>query len=135
MTEGPNQVMMKTLDPMFESGLTVTNVTADNKYELTHPNGKTVGAILSGKIAEPEEVKSHGQVQGMGPGGEFSYDKCAFAELRVEPGSLQEVLVLHIASPQEIYVTPCDQVGPRSPFSGISEKSMPAGKVLDLTLE
>ena len=56
MSEGPSQVMMKTLDPIFESGLTVTDIREENRHVLTHPNGKTVGQIITQKIAEPAKV-------------------------------------------------------------------------------
>ena len=62
-----NQVMMRTLDPVLEAGLTVSEVLreAEGKvtYKLTHPNGSLVSKIISEKIAEPEEKKSKGEVQ------------------------------------------------------------------------
>merc|ERR1719204_2560687 len=109
-----NQVMMRTLDPVLEAGLTVSEVLreAEGKvtYKLTHPNGSLVSKIISEKIAEPEEKKSKGEVQGMDASGFFAYDKCNFAELEVDAVNLQEVFVLHVDGPQEIYVTPCDQL-------------------------
>ena len=62
-----NQVMMRTLDPVLEAGLTVSEVLreAEGKvtHKLTHPNGSLVSKIISEKIAEPEEKKSKGEVQ------------------------------------------------------------------------
>jgi len=110
MSEGPSQVMMKTLDPIFESGLTVTDIREENRHVLTHPNGKTVGQIITQKIAEPAKDRSRGEIQGMEVGGGFNYEKCTFAELKVDPSAKQEVLVLHVGGPQEVYVTPCDQL-------------------------
>ena len=89
-----NQVMMKTLDPVFEAGLTVSEVLREAgegkvTHKLTHPNGSPVAKIISDKIAEPEEKKSKGEVQGMDASGFFAYDKCNFAELKVDPNNLQ----------------------------------------------
>merc|ERR1712142_183598 len=117
MTEEPNKLMMKALDPIFELGLEVTEITTtkgeERRYVLKHPNGQTVGDILSKKIREPADQKAApGQVQGMEVGGQFNYERCHFAELRMsEPKEeRQEVVVLHVESPTEIYVCPLDQI-------------------------
>ena len=64
-----------------------------------HPSGTLVSKIISDKIAELEEKKSRGEVQGMDASGFFAYDKCNFAELKLDSANLQEVFVLLINGP------------------------------------
>jgi len=84
----------------------------DKKFILKHPNGKTVNTIIKEKLSEPSDTAVPREIQGEEADGQFNYDRVHIAALVPDkPDLLQEVVILHTESPQQIFVCPKNQIG------------------------
>ncbi|XP_040572003.1 uncharacterized protein [Lepeophtheirus salmonis] len=90
--------------PLLRVPLTLQNVMENGKKAiLRHPNGKTINELLKKKIIS-DESKLFGEYEGMGRLNNFNYDDCLISELCCQVNTLQEVTLLNIESPKEIFV-------------------------------
>ena len=95
----------------------------DKKFILKHPNGKTVNAIIKEKLHEPSDTAIPREIQGEEVDGQFNYDRVHIAALVPDkPDLLQEVVILHTESPQQIFVCPQNQIGLAETLTGKCEE-------------
>ena len=107
----------------------------DKKFILKHPNGKTVNTIIKEKLSEPSDTAVPREIQGEEADGQFNYDRVHIAALVPDkPDLLQEVVILHTESPQQIFVCPKNQIGLAETLVGKCEEYANIDKKICYTL-
>lgn len=97
------------------------------KVRLVHANGETLNEMMKNKLLESDDSVGYSDMQGKAlnvafqrihwlnlytpvgklPGGDFAYNKCHVAEFAAAmPDVIQKARVLHVESPQGIFLAP-----------------------------
>ena len=107
-----NNFRLKQIRPLLDNFITVQEITSENKYILSHPNGAKVNDIIVKKLKEEVDTPVPAEIQGQVGPCQFDYDKVHLATLNAnDPNLEQKVVVLNASSPTNIYVCPIDQIG------------------------